>query len=146
MSPLSCQWTVNGQVFLNSGQSNYKRFHTKENLPQRLSPIRSWQVKLLLVPNLQKLIRLEIFGFFKQYFPANFYFKCVWKKNYHITVSLNIKTEPNLDPLAIPTGKFWIQICPLISVDNDNHFASFFAKKWLQTIIVFREKMMRLLR
>jgi hypothetical protein len=29
-------------------------------------------------------------------------------------------------------------------VDNDNHFASFFAKTWLQTIIVFREKMTRL--
>ncbi len=29
-------------------------------------------------------------------------------------------------------------------VDNDNRFASFFAKKWLQTIIVFREKTMRL--
>jgi hypothetical protein len=27
-----------------------------------------------------------------------------------------------------------------IKVDNDNRFASFFAKKWLQTIIVFREK------
>ncbi len=31
-------------------------------------------------------------------------------------------------------------------VDNDNHFASFFAKKWLQTIIVFREKIMPLSR
>jgi hypothetical protein len=30
-----------------------------------------------------------------------------------------------------------------LRVDNDNHFASFFAKKWLQTIIVFREKMTR---
>jgi hypothetical protein len=29
-------------------------------------------------------------------------------------------------------------------VDNDNHFISFFAKKWLQTMIVLREKMMRL--
>ncbi len=28
----------------------------------------------------------------------------------------------------------------MVRVDNDNHFASFFAKKWLQTIIVFREK------
>ncbi len=28
-------------------------------------------------------------------------------------------------------------------VDNDNHFASFFAKKLLQTMIVFREKMTR---
>jgi hypothetical protein len=27
-------------------------------------------------------------------------------------------------------------------VDNDNHFASFFAKKGLQTMIVFREKIM----
>ncbi len=27
-------------------------------------------------------------------------------------------------------------------VDNDNHFVSFFAKKGLKTIIVFREKMM----
>jgi hypothetical protein len=27
-------------------------------------------------------------------------------------------------------------------VDNDNHFASFFAKKGLQTWMVFREKMM----
>ncbi len=31
-------------------------------------------------------------------------------------------------------------------VDNDNHFVSFFAKKGLQMIIVFREKMMRLSR
>ncbi len=32
----------------------------------------------------------------------------------------------------------------LARVDNDNHFASFFAKKLIQTIIVFREKMTRL--
>jgi hypothetical protein len=33
-----------------------------------------------------------------------------------------------------------------LRVDNDNHFASFFAKKWLQTIIVFCEKITRLTR
>jgi hypothetical protein len=33
-----------------------------------------------------------------------------------------------------------------VRVDNDNHFVSFFAKKWLQTMIVLREKMMRLSR
>jgi hypothetical protein len=31
-------------------------------------------------------------------------------------------------------------------VDNGNHFASFFTKNWLQTIIVFREKITRLSR
>jgi hypothetical protein len=30
-----------------------------------------------------------------------------------------------------------------IRVDNDNHFASFFAKTLLQTLIVFLEKIMR---
>ncbi len=35
---------------------------------------------------------------------------------------------------------------PCLRVDNDNHFALFFAKILLQTIFVFREKMIRLLR
>ncbi len=44
--------------------------------------------------------------------------------------------------VSLGGGELEMEVSLTIRVDNDNHFASFFAKKGLQTIIVFREKMM----
>jgi hypothetical protein len=42
----------------------------------------------------------------------------------------------------VGSGENWYEL----RVDNDNRFASFFEKIWLQTSIFFREKIMRLSR